>query len=112
MTSCSQPAVRTIVVACGGGALMVMPFIGLEGAFTSVAALWTIDAAMLFGMLWMLAAIALLMGIRLIPLFNAQRSPRQSVLFLQVIVLVLAAVSWFGIVGDQMPCFLGEPNCD
>jgi hypothetical protein len=112
MTSCSPPAGRTAVVACGGGALMVMPFIGLESASAGVSALRTIDAAMLFGMLWTLAAMTLFVGIRLILSFKAERSRPQPVLLLQVIVLVLAAVGWLGIIGDQMPCFLGEPNCD
>jgi hypothetical protein len=30
----------------------------------------------------------------------------------RVVARVLAAVGWAGIIGDQMPCFLGAPNCD
>jgi hypothetical protein len=26
--------------------------------------------------------------------------------------LILIALAWSGIVADQMPCFLGVPNCD
>jgi L-lactate permease len=31
---------------------------------------------------------------------------------LGVVVLALIAYAWVGIVVDQMPCFLGRPNCD
>ena len=31
---------------------------------------------------------------------------------LSVVALVLIAYAWVGIVVDQMPCFLGRPNCD
>jgi hypothetical protein len=31
---------------------------------------------------------------------------------LGVVVLALIAYAWVGIVVDQMPCFLGVPNCD
>jgi hypothetical protein len=58
MTSYRDLAARTAVVA----GLIVVPFIGLEGASAGVAALWTTDAAMLFGVLWLLAAVALMMG--------------------------------------------------
>ena len=67
MTSRGHLVGRAAVIACGGAALIVMPFIGLESAFAGAAALWTIDAAMLFGVLWTLAAIALFTGIRLLP---------------------------------------------
>jgi hypothetical protein len=29
-----------------------------------------------------------------------------------IVVLVLIGYAWVGIVVDQMPCFLGRPNCD
>ena len=112
MTSRSHLGRRTAVIACGGASLVVMPLVGLESAFAGAAALWTIDTAMLFGVLWTLAAIALFMGIRLLPALYAGGSLRRPALLLQVAVLVLAAVGWLGIVGDQMPCFLGKPSCD
>jgi hypothetical protein len=109
MTSYRELAARTAVVAC----LMVVPFIGLEGASAGVAALWTTDAAMLFGVLWLLAAVALTMGSGLVSVFDGERfRGRQGLVLLRVLVLVLASAAWLGIVGDQMPCFVGEPNCD
>jgi hypothetical protein len=33
-------------------------------------------------------------------------------LLLRVAVLAFVAIGWANLVRDQMPCFLGVPNCD
>ncbi len=33
-------------------------------------------------------------------------------LILRIFFLILIAILWIGVVADQMPCFMGIPNCD
>jgi len=68
----------------------------------------------LFGILWLLpmAFILILMPI----VQNVQAGNRIMAdpisLSLRVAFLILIAWLWSGIILDQLPCFLGVPNCD
>jgi hypothetical protein len=68
----------------------------------------------LFAMLWLLPFAVVFVAT---PLIRATRSgegvlARPVVLVARVGFLVLAVLLWVIIVNDQMPCFLGVPNCD
>lgn len=111
MASFSQRTRRAVAIAAGAGAVMVAPMAALSGASAGIAALRTLDAAVLFGVLWALAATAVFMAGGLIA-SKREESNRRWLVVLRVAVLVLAAGGWLIISHDQLPCFLGEPNCD
>jgi hypothetical protein len=62
----------------------------------------------LFAILWVLPFIFIL------TLSSLVRAPRSVsvILLARIGVLVLVAVVWIFAVVDQLPCFLGVPNCD
>lgn len=68
----------------------------------------------LFGFLWLLPAAFVVV---LVPLVRAARAGNSitanpiSLLF-RLTTLALIAVFWGGLLIDQLPCFLGVPNCD
>ena len=68
----------------------------------------------LFAVLWLLQLVFLLLlkpvlqGIRL---GKTGGLPR-LLLFLCAVCLALIAWAWVSLLADQMPCFLGVPNCD
>lgn len=68
----------------------------------------------LFVMLWVLPLIFILTGMPIIRNLQAgNRLMAQPVnLLIRVVILVLIAVMWTALLLDQMPCFLGVPNCD
>ena len=69
---------------------------------------------LLFAILWFLPTAFV---IAIAPLVRAFRT-RDSVLthpvalVLRIAFLTLVAVLWIGLIQDQLPCFLGMPNCD
>lgn len=68
----------------------------------------------LFGLLWVLPIIFI---ITLTPIVQTVRTGNSVMakpisLLLRVALLLFIAWFWSGIVIDQMPCFLGVPNCD
>ena len=93
---------------------LVLPFIILEfvrtGPFPDFARSFPIP---LFALLWLLAFSFVSILTRMTRDDSAQvkRIPALAA-GLGVVVLVLIALAWVGIVVDQMPCFLGRPNCD
>jgi len=53
------------------------------------------------------------MLIPVVRMFRAEKNVKGSFsLLARVAVMIALAWSWIGIVLDQMPCFLGVPNCD
>lgn len=68
----------------------------------------------LFGLMWLLPLSFILIAspvVRTLPAGNRSPASRPSVL-LRTILVVLIACFWAALVIDQMPCFLGVPNCD
>jgi uncharacterized membrane protein len=68
----------------------------------------------LFVFMWLLPMLFILI---LMPIVRNVRAGNSIVvnpiiLLIRVIFLALIIWMWFGIVIDQMPCFLGVPNCD
>lgn len=68
----------------------------------------------LFGLMWLLplSFIVILMPIlRGLPAGN-RNMPSPLGLLPRVVLLILIAWLWIALLIDQMPCFLGVPNCD
>lgn len=68
----------------------------------------------LFGVLWLSSA---LFFATLLPIIRYLRAGGKLLdhpfsLFTRLIVLFMLGSMWAGIISDQMPCFLGIPNCD
>ncbi len=68
----------------------------------------------LFGILWLLSIIFILTAM---PIVRNLRSGNSIVthpinLLVRVAILIVIAWMWGGILMDQMPCFMGVPNCD
>lgn len=68
----------------------------------------------LFAALWLLPVVLLL---TLMPVLRALRSgdtfrTHRVNILIRVAFLILVAWLWISLLLDQMPCFLGVPNCD
>lgn len=68
----------------------------------------------LFGMMWLLTLSFILI---LTPLVRNLREGNgnlinQLTLLPKLVLLIIIAGLWVGLTVDQMPCFLGVPNCD
>lgn len=97
--------------ACGSFVL-VLPFAIMEAANTTLTRQNVPGVIVLFGLLWLLAAVFLAV---LIPAVRNVRSGSVANplrLLLAVAALLVVASIWGSIVADQMPCFMGVPNCD
>ena len=73
-----------------------------------------LDFTVLFGLLWLLPTAFLVI---LMPIVRNVRAGNNLMahpidLLLRVAFLAITAMMWGGIVVDQLPCFLGVPNCD
>ena len=95
------------------GAILVAPLLFLElrnNRPNSRAS----DNAVLFGVLWLLPTAFVMMAMPIIRVFRSgQTTPqRPAALALRIALLVVVAVMWLSIVSDQLPCFMGKPNCD
>ena len=92
--------------------LLVLPFMILE-----LANRWSYPGGFpigLFGILWLLPFVStlfLVLLLRRLPTGN-----RSSAYFLgllpRLVILLPIAWPWAGLIPDQIPCFLGVPNCD
>ena len=105
-------ATRTMLSAAFASTALVLPFVYLElrnGSQNSADFPYP-----LFIVLWALPAASLLSAIPVVRTLRAGRNvlDRPGVLAVRVAFLILAAWFWVGLVNDQMPCFLGVPNCD
>jgi hypothetical protein len=91
---------------------IVLPFAILEAAFNKVRSVS--DFIALFGFLWLLstAALALLMPIAQNLRAGRGVAAKPLNLLLRIGFSALIIMMWTGIVIDQLPCFLGVPNCD
>jgi hypothetical protein len=91
----------TAIMAALIGAALVTPLLYLELRNAG----YTHFPYPLFAVLWLVPAAFV---------FTAARPFRAHpvVLSARVGFLILAALFWAGLVNDQMPCFLGVPNCD
>ncbi|MEX2553671.1 MAG: hypothetical protein WD627_11805 [Actinomycetota bacterium] len=94
------------------GLAMVLPFMTLELATATDAPRSRFGFPM-FGIMWLLAAVFVLM---LMPIVRSLRAGTMAIaspasLVLRVAVAGLIAWSWVALVIDQWPCFLGATGC-
>ena len=66
----------------------------------------------LFAMMWLLAFSFVYILTRITRRDAARAGRSLSTRFLGALLLIMIAWAWVGLVVDQMPCFLGVPNCD
>jgi hypothetical protein len=68
----------------------------------------------LFGFMWLMAVAFIVI---LMPIVRSRQAAHQTMpsslsVLARVALLIVIAWLWVGLVIDQMPCFLGVPNCD
>jgi len=99
----------TVVRAMLVSTVLVAPLIYLQLRFG-----YSDFPFVLFAVLWLLPGAFVLAAVPLLRAVRAGESllARRGALVARVGFLVLTAMVWAGIVDDQMPCFLGVPNCD
>jgi hypothetical protein len=94
------------------GLLFVIPFMIMEVVNTqNFNAVFNIP---LFGIMWLLPTIFIMILVPIVRNVQAGNNMMANPinLLLRVVFLVLIAWMWTGALIDQMPCFLGVPNCD
>ena len=80
--------------------ILVLPFLILEAVNTTLTRENAQGLVVLFGVLWA------------VPLLFVLLLRAHGWLAVRVVVMIALAVFWGSLVIDQMPCFLGVPNCD
>lgn len=93
------------------GFVLTLPFILLEILNRGLTSNFPLP---LFGFLWLLPTI---FTATLLPIVRYLRAGGGLLdhplgLFSRLLVLFLIAALWMGVLADQIPCFLGIPNCD
>ncbi|MBA3256805.1 MAG: hypothetical protein H0T64_09180 [Pyrinomonadaceae bacterium] len=109
---------KNITATLGSAALisfiLVLPFAILEALNNTITKQNAPGLILLFGLLWLLPTAFIVI---LVPIVRTVRAGNSIVanpinLLLRVAFLVLIAMTWgWGLI-DQLPCFLGVPNCD
>jgi hypothetical protein len=102
----------TIIGALLVSTALVAPLIYLELRYAKM--IYSEFPYPLFATLWFVAAAFVVVAAPLIHAVRAGESvlARPVVLTARIGFLILAALFWTFLVKDQMPCFLGVPNCD
>ena len=94
--------------------ILVLPFAILESLFNTVNQQNALGLTVLFGLLWLLpTAFIVILG----PIVRNVRAGNSIManhinLLLRAAFLALIAMAWGGLLADQIPCFMGVPNCD
>jgi hypothetical protein len=93
------------------GCVLVLPFVALE--WTNRQGFPEGFPAALYAAMWLLAALFVVIVMPVLRMPAERRSTADVVSLLSRVVLGIAVAGvWIGLVQDQMPCFLGVPNCD
>ena len=68
----------------------------------------------LFIIMWLLPLLFMLTGMTIVRSVRAGNNVLAKPVFLLIRVVILIFIAWFwaALLIDQMPCFLGVPNCD
>ena len=103
---------RNLATAAAIGAVVVIPFAILE--WMNTQGFENGVPVALFGFLWFLTIafiVILLPMVRTASAGNGLKTNPGS-FAPRIVMLMLIAWMWMSVVIDQMPCFLGVPNCD
>jgi hypothetical protein len=109
---------KNVNISIGRAALissaLVLPFAILEIVNQSITRQSSVGLITLFGLLWLLPMVFIVILAPLVRNVRAGSSviARPVYLVLRLASLAFITVIWAGIVMDQLPCFLGVPNCD
>ena len=93
--------------------VLVLPFVILEFVFNNVNKQNALGLTLLFGLLWLLpSAFIVSLGpiVRSLWARSGMMSPTN--LLLRVAFSAVVAMAWGVLLIDQLPCFVGVPNCD
>lgn len=92
--------------------LLVSPFAALSATIGQLS--YSGFPAALFAILWLAALAAVWTAAPTVRDLLAGRNPFSNppAAALRLCAFLLVTIFWFNIVADQMPCFLGIPNCD
>lgn len=94
--------------------ILVLPFAILESLNNTITGRNAPGLIVLFGLMWLLPVAFIVI---LTPIARAVRAGNSVTanpvnLALRVALLALIALVWGSLLIDQMPCFMGAPNCD
>lgn len=94
--------------------ILVLPFAVLESLNQTITRQNARGLILLFGVLWLLPTTFIVI---LVPIVRAVRAGTSHlmhpiVFVMKVAVLLFIAWSWTSLFIDQLPCFMGVPNCD
>lgn len=110
--------IKSIITTLGSAALisfiLVLPFAILESLNHTITRQNASGLILLFGLLWLLPMAFIVI---LAPIARTLRAgnivmARPITLLFRIAFLALIAMMWGGLLIDQLPCFLGVPNCD
>src|SRR5687767_1825353 len=85
--------------------LVVLPFLVLQVIHLPADGIFPLS---LFFLLWLLPFFVLLL---LLPL-RLWWKEQKPLFWVRLIAAALLYAFWLGVLVDQLPCFLGEPDCD
>lgn len=104
LTNLRSPAIISL--------LLVLPFMILE--WVNRRNFHEGFPSTLFGLMWLLPILFIITMMPIVRNIRAGNSiiANPVILLLRVVFLVFIAWLWVGLLIDQMPCFLGVPNCD
>jgi hypothetical protein len=94
--------------------VLVLPFAILEFLNQTITRQNAPGLILLFGLLWLLPTVFIVI---LLPIVQSVRAGNSIItrpinLLLRVASLAFVTVIWTAMIIDQLPCFLGVPNCD
>ncbi|HEV2801256.1 MAG TPA: hypothetical protein VGW12_12205 [Pyrinomonadaceae bacterium] len=94
--------------------VLVLPFTILESLNQTISRQNAPALIVLFGLLWLLPVAFILILVPTVRNLRAGRSLSTNPinLLFRGALLVLIALLWGGLLIDQVPCFMGVPNCD
>lgn len=102
---------KSLALAALIGLLLMLPFAVMELTF-SAARVEVSNFVALFGFLWLLLATSAALIISFIQSIRAGKSVLNSVNLAVVPAVCIIAFVLVSLIADQMPCFMGVPNCD
>src|SRR5262245_42785174 len=95
--------------------ILVAPFAYLELRYNTETSRNLIHFPIpVFGLLWFLATVFIVLVASIVRTVRADDSllAHPVTLLFRLVFLALVACLWGGLFIDQLPCFLGDPNCD
>jgi hypothetical protein len=114
MNNKTKSNIATLGAAALISFIIVLPFVILEWLNNTITRQNATGLIFLFGLLWLLPTAFIVI---LAPLVRAVRAGNSILahpinLLFRAAFLALGAWMWVGLLIDQLPCFLGAPNCD